>query len=146
MPSLAILDSGPLLASINRADPHHDACLELLRGREFDFLIPAMCVAEVSYLVGSRLGPEMEAALLGGLEAFDVRAPAHDDWPRIAELVLQYSDLPLGGTDASVLVAAERWKAETIVTLDRRHFEVARSRNGARALFPPSKSQPKRSS
>ncbi len=140
MTSLAILDSGPLLASINRADPHHDACLEVLRSRELDFLIPALCVAEVSYLVGRRLGPGMEAAFLRGLESFDVRAPVHDDWPRIAELVAQYSDLPLGGTDASVLVAAERWEAETIVTLDRRHFEVARARNAARALFPSAKS------
>lgn len=138
MTSLAILDSGPLLASINRADPHHAACLEILRARDYDFVIPALCVAEVTYLIGQRLGAEIEATFLGGLEGFDVRAPSHDDWPIIAERVRKYSDLPLGGTDASVLVAAERWDADVVVTLDERHFTVAKPENGAKVLVPRS--------
>ena len=41
---------------------------------------------------------------------------------RIAELIETYADLGLGGTDASLIVIAERLKVSTIATLDRRHF------------------------
>jgi len=43
---------------------------------------------------------------------------------RIAELVAEYRDLPLGTIDASVIAAAERLDATEVATLDRRHFSV----------------------
>lgn len=137
MPGLAIVDSGLLLASINRADPDHAWSVEVMRSSRFDLVIPALCVAEVSHLVSRRLGARVEATLLRGLASFDVRAPSVDDWPRIAELVEQFSDLPLGGTDASILALAERMDAQAILTLDRRHFGVARPANGAEIVLPP---------
>jgi predicted nucleic acid-binding protein len=89
-------------------------------------VIPAMVVAEASYLVGSRLGPAVEAAFLGSLVELDVEAPLLDDWKRIAELVEQYADFPLGGTDASVIALAERLRTDLVITLDRRHFGAIR--------------------
>ena len=41
---------------------------------------------------------------------------------RMAELVEQYADFPLGGTDASVIAIAERLGVTKVATLDRRHF------------------------
>jgi hypothetical protein len=70
--------------------------------------IPAMVVAEATYLVGTRLRAAIESEFLAGLADFDVQAPAPEDWGRIAELVLQYGDFPLGGAGASVIVLAER--------------------------------------
>lgn len=136
MTSLAIVDTGPLLATVNRADPDHEACLGLLESSDFDFVIPALCVAEASYLLGRRHGPSVEARFLRGLHGFDVQAPRSEDWLRIAELVETYSDLPLGGTDASVVALAERHEADAILTLDRRHFSVVRPRHGEVRLLP----------
>jgi predicted nucleic acid-binding protein len=48
------------------------------------------------------------------------------DWLRVAELVWQYRDLPLGTVDAAVIAAAERLGVTTIATLDRRHFGVVK--------------------
>jgi len=137
MPSLAIVDSGPLLASINAADPDHTWSLDALRSSELDLVIPALCVAEVSHLVGRRLGSAVEAVFLRGLAAFDVRAPAPESWDRIAELVERYADVPLRGTDASVVALTEHLEARAIVTLDRRHFSVVRPENDAEVLLPP---------
>jgi len=39
--------------------------------------------------------------------------------------------LPLGGTDASVAALADRLRTDVIVTLDRRHFRVLRTKEGA---------------
>ena len=58
-----------------------------------------------------------------------VEAPIPDDWPRIAELVDQYGDFPLGGADASIVALAERLDIETVVTLDDRHFRAVRPRH-----------------
>jgi hypothetical protein len=45
-------------------------------------------------------------------------------------MVERYSDFPLGGTDASAAVLAERLGTDLIVTLDRRHFGAIRMSNG----------------
>jgi predicted nucleic acid-binding protein len=54
--------------------------------------------------------------------------PVHaSDLIRIAELVAQYHDLPLGTVDASVVAAAERLEITDIATIDRRHFSIVRA-------------------
>jgi predicted nucleic acid-binding protein len=85
-------------------------------------VIPALVVAETTYQVGRWLGASHEAGFLRGIASLDVEAPAAEDWPRIADLVEQYADVPLGGTDASLVALAERLDIETLVTLNRRHF------------------------
>jgi predicted nucleic acid-binding protein len=81
-------------------------------------------------LVEGRLGPRAEARFLRSLSEFEVEAPIAEDWPNIAELVERYGDFPLGGTDASVAVLAERLGTDLIVTLDRRHFGAIRMPDG----------------
>ncbi|MGH9459040.1 MAG: type II toxin-antitoxin system VapC family toxin [Thermoanaerobaculia bacterium] len=137
MTSLAIVDSGPLLAAANRADPDHRACLDALRDTRYRLVIPAMCIAEVTYLLGRRSGAATEARFLGSLGDLDVRAPLAEEWPRIAELVSDYADLPLGGTDASVVSLAERFATEIVITLDRRHFSVIRPKHCERFRILP---------
>jgi predicted nucleic acid-binding protein len=137
MSSIAIVDTGPLVAAANRADPKHRACLKVLQTSDYALVIPALCVAEVSYLLQSKKGPETESAFLRGLEDFDVQAPIGREWIRIAELVRQYADFPLGGTDASVVALAERFDTDILITLDRRHFESVRPLHRTRfRIFP----------
>jgi len=92
----------------------------------------------VTYLLGTRLGPEAEVRFLGDLAAGNLIAEpvVPGDWLRIAELVARYGDLPLGTADASVITAAERLRITEIATLDRRHFDVVRSRLGTLTLLP----------
>ncbi len=53
------------------------------------------------------------------------------DLLRIAELVAQYHDLPLGTVGASVIAAAERLNVIEIATIDHRHFSIVRPRHTA---------------
>ena len=129
---LAIVDSGPLLASANAADPDHAACVAALTRSDLELVIPALCVAEVCYFLGQRHGVIAEASFLAGLAGFQVLAPVAEDWPVIAATVQRYADLPLGGTDAAVAVLADRLGTRCIVTLDRRHFSVLRTHTGTR--------------
>jgi predicted nucleic acid-binding protein len=123
---LSIVDTGPLLAALDRRDPRQTRCATELARPDLELVIPALVVAEVAYLAGQRLGARVEAGFLRGLAGFDVRAPLPEDWSRIAELCEQYADFPLGGTDASVIALAERLDTDLIMTLDRGHFAVVR--------------------
>jgi predicted nucleic acid-binding protein len=118
-----------LYAAADLDDQDHEACAAALSAAGLVLVIPALVVAEVTYLIGTRLGPEAEAAFLASLSAYEVEAPLPEEWARIAELVRQYADFPLGGTDASVAALAERLKTPLVATLDRRHFQALRPRH-----------------
>lgn len=94
-------------------------------------IVPLLVVTEVTYLIGTRLGPQAEVRFLGDLAsgALTTESVGPADWLRIAELVWNYRDLPLGAVDASVVTTAERLRITTIATLDRRHFSVVRPAN-----------------
>jgi hypothetical protein len=128
-PVLAVVDTGPLYAVADADDDDHARCTEALASPAYRLVIPALVVAETTYLVGTRLGARAEAAFLRSLTELDVEAPAADEWARIAELVERYRDFPLGGTDASVVSLAERLDTDLVITLDRRHFGAVRPRH-----------------
>jgi len=127
-----------LYAYVDRDDAHHASCLDLLQTHPGPLLVPTLVITEVTYLLGTRLGPEAEVRFLGDLAAGNLIAEpvVPGDWLRIAELVARYSDLPLGTADASVITAAERLRITEIATLDHRHFDVVRSRFGSLTLLP----------
>lgn len=127
--TLAIVDTGPLVEAVDADAPRHEAALEVAERLDLMFVIPAMVVAEATYLIGARLRTDVEARFLRILEEADVEGPTPEDFARMAELVEQYADFPLGGTDASVIALAERLEAPVVVTLDRRHFEAVTPRH-----------------
>ncbi len=126
---LAVVDAGPLYAAADADDDHHETCRRVLSRGDLRLVVPALVVAEATYFVGRRLGAAAEAAFLTGVGTLDVEGPAREDFQRIAELVEQYANFPLGGTDASVVALAERIGALIIITLDRRHFGVIKPRH-----------------
>ncbi|HEV8229648.1 MAG TPA: PIN domain-containing protein [Candidatus Limnocylindria bacterium] len=123
-----MLDSGPLYAYVDESDRDHAASLQLLRDHPGPLLVPTLVITEVAYLLAARLGPIAEVRFLGDLAAGNLIAePVHArDWMRIAQLVAEYDDMPLGTVDASVVAAAERLQVIQIATLDRKHFSVVR--------------------
>ena len=124
MTTLAVVDAGPLYAAADADDRDHRASLAALSREDLRLVVPALVVAEASYFVGRRLGAAAESTFLRGVGELDVEGPSREDFVRMAELVKEYADFPLGGTDASVLALAERLDAGLIVTLDRRHFSA----------------------
>ncbi|MCT7352511.1 PIN domain-containing protein [Streptomyces sp. 15-116A] len=127
---MIVVDTGPLVALADADDGHHAPCVrwyDTVHPR--NLVIPAPVIAEACHLIGTRCGAQVEAAFLDALAAGDlgtVTSVLPEDIQRMAHLVRQYADLPLGGTDACVVAIAERWQAKQVVTVDRRHFSVVR--------------------
>lgn len=82
-------------------------------------------------MIGQILGVAAEARFLRALAdgELQVEEMTTADPGRMAQLVETYGDLPLGTADASVIAVAERLHAETVATLDHRHFTVVRPRH-----------------
>jgi len=126
-----IVDAGPLYAAAARRDKHHRRCVELLSRAPRPLLVPALVVTEVSYLIGDRLGRHAELAFARSIAAGEliVEPVLDSEWPRIVALCEQYLDLPLGMVDASIVALPERHGADTVATLDHRHFGTVRPRH-----------------
>jgi predicted nucleic acid-binding protein len=134
---LAIVDTGPLYAVVDADDQDHARCRALLERGDLELVVPALVIAEAAYLIGRRLGTTVEAAFVRGLAELEVEGPTSQDWAAIADLVDRYGDFPLGTTDSSVAVLADRLDTDVIITLDRRHFAALRSSAGdAYTLLP----------
>ncbi len=137
MANLALVDAGPLYAAADLDDQDHLRSVKALSNPDLILVVPALVVTEALHFVGRRLGPKVEAAFIAGLEPIQIESPTPADLERMAELVSQYADFPLGGTDASVIALAERLGVETIITLDRRHFGAVKPRHvDSFALLP----------
>jgi uncharacterized protein len=134
-----ILDAGPIYAASASRDRNHRQCVELLTRAPRPLLVPELVVTEVSYLLGDRIGPHAEIAFAQAISDGEVMVESvhESEWERIAQLMEQYNDLPLGIVDASVVVLAERHAATEIATLDRRHFTVVRPRHIASFTLLP---------
>jgi uncharacterized protein len=117
-----------LYAYVDADDKHHARCLELLEDHPGPLIVPTLVVAEVAYLLKTRLGPQAEVRFLGDLASGNLIAEpvVASDWLRIAELVANYRDLPLGTVDASVVAVGERLRLSQVATLDYCHFAVVR--------------------
>jgi len=123
-----IVDTGVLVAAADRTDPHHDAAAVLLSTAPEPLVTTALVIAETAYLLDRELGPRVEALLYQSIldEQLHIEAFAIADWQRIHDLVIQYADLRLGGTDAGLIALAERHREQRIATLNHRHFTVVR--------------------
>jgi predicted nucleic acid-binding protein len=135
-----VVDTGVLYALADRDDAHHAACLRWLATARGPLIVPPPVIAETCYLIGRTLGPSLEAAFLdafGPGQAFTLGTLLEADLPRMAALVRQYADLPLGGTDAAVIATAERLGVTEIATVDRRHFTIVRPKHVAAFTLLP---------
>jgi hypothetical protein len=125
-----VLDTGPIVAAMNRGDPNHQRCAAMLAGGG-DFVVPGPVLVEVDYWLGKLVGPQAWADFVDDVVtgAYRVIHPSEADLGRAAELELAYADLRLGLVDATVIALCERLGETRVATLDHRHFAVVRPRH-----------------
>lgn len=122
-----LVDTGPLVAVINRSDDWHAACAVVFRELDDPLYTTLPVVTEAMYLLG-RTRPSSHQQLWtlilrGDLIIEDLTMP---DLRRMAELMDKYADLPMDFADASLVAVAERLGLERIFTIDRADFSVYR--------------------
>jgi predicted nucleic acid-binding protein len=134
-----IVDTSALLALFDTDEPDHRAVADVLEDASEPLAVSPYVVAELDYLVATRLGVTAELAVLRELAggAWDLPDIDGEDVARASAIIERYADQELGIADASMVVLASRYRTRTIVTLDRRHFGVVRPLNGGRFTILP---------
>jgi predicted nucleic acid-binding protein len=134
-----IVDTSALLAFFDRDEPDHDAVSALLAKPDELLVVSPFVVAELDYLVASRLGVSAELEVLRELAGGAWELPAMDaaDLERARSIIERYSDQHIGLADASIVVLADRYRTRSIATLDGRHFDVLRPLGGGRFTVVP---------
>ncbi len=124
-----LLDTGPLVAALNRRDPHHARCAAALAGFAGTLLTTGAVVTESMHFLGSQ--PEGAAALAGFLD--DAQVDIRDCFGptqlhEAARLMKKYADAPMDFADATLVLLAEEASQSDILTLDKRGFRIYRYR------------------
>lgn len=134
-----ILDTGPLLAALDAADPDHARCAALLTEATEDLVVPVLVLAELDYWCGARLPSHAWLTFLDDVLAgvYRLESPNGADLARARELQATYRDLALGVVDATVVALAERLREPRIATLDHRHFTTVRPAHVPSLLLLP---------
>jgi len=134
-----IVDTSAILAFFDRDEPDHEALAAVLSQSSEPLVVSPYVVAEVDYLIGTRLGVAAEIAaireLAGG--AWDLATIDSTDLARTVPIIERYADHAVGVADASSVVLADRYRTTTIATLDRRHFSMLRPLSGGYFAIVP---------
>jgi len=133
-----VLDTGPIVAALNKSDQDHESCAALIDGAA-DLIIPSPVLVEVDYWLIKLAGPDAWSSFVGDIlrGAYRVINPTETDIERAAELESEYHDLDLGFVDASVIAICERLDETQVATLDRRHYSVVRPRHCSHLTLLP---------
>jgi predicted nucleic acid-binding protein len=127
-----LLDTSGVLSAIDRSQRHHDAARRVLESAAPPWCLSPFVLAELDYLLATRVGQEAERALLAEvgrgvyrLEAFDAA-----DMEAAERIIGRYRELEIGLADASLVVLANRYGVRDLLTLDERHFRALRGPGG----------------
>jgi uncharacterized protein len=128
-----VLDTGPLVALLNRRDRYHRWTIEQWADVDLPVLTCEAVLTEACFLL--RKSPGGPAAVLEMVAravvkvAYDVEA----DVAALGRLMTRYADVPMALADACLVRMIEQQPDATVLTLDR-DFRVYRSH--ARRVIP----------
>lgn len=125
---MLVLDTSGLLAALDGIQRFHAPARKALTGYEGALLLSPFVLAELDYLLSTRVGRNAEVALLGevGRGTYQLEPFSEDDVAEVVGVIERYADLGVGLADASNVVLAQRYDTLDVLTLDERHFRVLR--------------------
>lgn len=134
-----IADTSGLLAFFNRDEPDHARVAAEVEAATEPLVVSPYVVAELDYLVATRLGIAAELTILDELAggAYHLAAFGLAELARARAVVKRYQDQQIGVADASIVVLADLHRTREVLTLDRRHFDVLRPLSGGRFRLRP---------
>jgi len=123
----ALVDTGFLLALIDRGDAFHTLCGTALIG-EPNPLIPSVVLPELAYMVIRNVGYRPIAEFLRSVAKGDppLIFAESGDFARAGDILEQYADSKVDFVDCAIVAMAERLNITRILTVDQRHFRILR--------------------
>lgn len=117
-----LIDTGAILALLDKSDQWHEACVAAFRQLRLPLLTTEAVLTELFHLIGDS-SKEVEiawkfvrsgAVILGTID--------HEELPQIHTLMSRYSDSAMDFADATLVHLAKRESLTTILTVDHADF------------------------
>jgi uncharacterized protein len=135
----ALIDTGAILALLDKKDRWHGECVEALRQCRLPLLTSEAVLTELFHLVGEGRHA-MESAWKFVRSGAVLMAPVHDaELPEIHALMSRYWDRPMDLADATLVHLAKRETLSTILTVDHADFDTYRIEGTRRFRVIPGK-------
>ena len=120
-----LIDSGPLIALFDRNDKYHFASVEFIRNNENQLITTIASITETLHLLDFSRDAQIDFLGWVNVGALNIEQISSDDFARIKELTMKYSDLPMDFADACLVFLGEKFNISCIATIDR-DFDVYR--------------------
>ncbi len=131
-----LIDSGVLIALLDRKDPNHQRCVTAAKQLPNTPLITTWCcLTETMYFMGKIGGFTAQQGLWTLLLSKRIVLKTPNE-TRMAELMATYQDTPMDLADASLVVLAEELEITKIFTLDSDFYVYRTSRGQAFECIP----------
>ena len=121
-----LIDTGAIVAILDRQDRWHHACSRAIRQLRLPALTSEAVLTEVFHLLG-HTHVELDVAwnfLRSG--PIQLAAIQHSELAHIDSLMSRYRDRPMDFADATLVYLAERESLPVILTIDRSDFSTYR--------------------
>jgi len=126
VPPVALIDTGVILALVDRGDEWHERCVAAYDRSRLPLLTTQAVLAEAFHLTrGDRRQIASVWTLLRSA-AIQMSPIGNDELPRIQRLMDDYSDRPMDFADATLVHLAARERISLILTVDHDDFETYR--------------------
>jgi len=134
---LILVDAGPLVALVDKADQNHLACVSVLKDLHQPLATVWPPLTEAMYHLAAF--PKGQEAVWEMLDRGDLRLLPldRDDFARMRELMRKYADRSMDLADAALIRVAEREGIRRLFTVDRRDFSVYRLHERIRLSLIP---------
>src|SRR5579863_3874615 len=126
MAARALIDTGVILALLDRADKWHASCVDAYHRMPLPLLTTEAVLAEVFHLTYRNLRDVRGIWTLLQSGAVHMSVIDHDELPNIHALMSQYADRPMDFADATLVHLAARESLSAILTVDHDDFETYR--------------------
>ena len=124
---MILVDTGPLVALLDRNDPNHARCHAIAQNALASPMLTTLpCLTEAMYFVAKEGGHPPAQQRLWALQergTLMVHPWSVPDMERMKTLMEKYRDAPMDFADASLVAAAEAVGVARVFTLDS-HFYV----------------------
>lgn len=136
MPS-ALLDTGPLVAFVNRHDRYHDWAKRAWNQIESPLLTCEAVIIEACFLLRTiHLGHETVLSMVTD-EIIQIPFQMTEEVARIKELMTRYQSVPMSLADACLVRMAEKYPNCPVLTLDSDFAIYRKHRNRSIAVITP---------
>jgi len=121
-----LIDTGGILALLDRRDRWHIACADALEQMRLPLLTSEAVLTELFHLVGDNSREVGAAWKFIRSGAIVVSGITDADLPALEALMDRYQDRPIDFADATLVHLAERQALSLILTIDHDDFETYR--------------------